>query len=507
MGLGDRIRRLFGRMPDQIPGIGQQNAYTNAGYKIAEEAKRVANSPDALLGRLSYTAGPILTRYSTYPGTGLNPATLLSIFQEADLGIMIRKSDLDEQILQRDAHLQGVDRSVRNAIAGKPFRVRAANESDLAVNLAKFMRAVIDQIDSFDRSIYGLLLSHASGYACSEIVYDFGTVRLPDRTLKGIYPRQLDLVHNKHFRFNLITDEPLLDVGQGGLIPLPDHKFVFHTASDNWFAEKSGYMRSVAPLHMLKSHALRDWAVFIALFGLPNIFAQYPRELFQQNEAKAQYEQVLQDFGQGKPALLPDDLNVNVTPAPSGGTSSDVHAAMIGWVNTEISKVVQGETLTTELGGVGSYNASETHADVKHDTVVMLSRALAASVRRDLFTAIVELNLDMLTLEFGATPEEIKASIPFAAWRIEREVNPNDRARIFSILVNELGMSIPVDQPREEFGIDPPQPGADVLKGKPVPISSGGAVAGSVDAADGIDNPKPEASPPPAEPRSLSDNV
>ncbi len=42
-----------------------------------------------------------------------------------------------------------------------------------------------------------------------------------------------------------------------------------------------------------------------------------------------------------------------------------MHAAIIGAINLELSKLIIGSTLTTEVSGTGSYNASETHASTK----------------------------------------------------------------------------------------------------------------------------------------------
>ena len=47
----------------------------------------------------------------------------------------------------------------------------------------------------------------------------------------------------------------------------------------------------------------------------------------------------------------------------------------------------------------------------------------------------------------------------------------------------------------ETFGFDPPAPGEEALRGAPVQLASGGAAVGSVDAAEGVTNPKPDTPP------------
>ena len=52
-------------------------------------------------------------------------------------------------------------------------------------------------------------------------------------------------------------------------------------------------------------------------------------------------------------------------------------------------------------------------------------------------------------------------------------------------------MKVSVSQLRREYGLDTPTGADDVLPGKPVTLSSGGAVASTTDAAAGVVNPKP----------------
>jgi len=243
-------------------------------------------------------------------------------------------------------------------------------------------------------------------------------------------------------------------------------------------------------LHLFKQHCIRDWAIFGAMFGLPNVVATYPRGVVEPAEARATYETLLTDYGQGKPIIIPDDLAVTLTPGPSG-TGNAAQVQMVGWANAEISKTVQGETLTTELSQTGSYNIGDVHADTKHAIIRNDAGDLASDLRSDLFRAIVELNIDELSALTGDTPENVLASIPLCSWRIEREVSPMQRAEILVKLAN-AGHRVGSDQVDDEFGIDRPAKDASTLKGEPVTVSSGGAAIGSAEAAGGVKRDKPE---------------
>jgi hypothetical protein len=164
-----------------------------------------------------------------------------------------------------------------------------------------------------------------------------------------------------------------------------------------------------------------------------------------------------------------------------------------------MSKVVNGETLTTELSQTGSYAASETHEATMHGTVKADGSAVAGSLRGQLFRAVLALNSGGLAKALSHSPEEILAALPKCGHRIEREVTPYQRAQIMDIGVNKLGARVGERSFHETFGFDPPSPGERALTGQPIAIASGGAAVGSLDAAEGITNPKPET---PAEPAS-----
>lgn len=511
MALSDRVRALAGSVGARLQSFAK-TAPLIEGIGISRQApygepppsvEKIARSDEALRGRISYQAGPQHTRYSTYIATGLSPATVYSVLRDADLGIMYRWADMCEQLLERDGHLRSVDRGRRVEVSGKPFRVQPVNDTPTAIVLAKFMRAVVDQIDSFDRSVYAMLNANGVGYSLNEIVYGQSKVRFPGPkgdavVMNGLFPRQIDWVHPKHLRFNRDTDEPLLDVGSGGMMSLPPHKFIFHPSSGDGLYERRGHMRACVWLHLFKQQCIRDWAIFGALFGIPNIIAKYPRGVVEPAEAQALYQTALQDFGQGKPIIVPDDLDLTPTPVPSG-TGNAAQVQMVGWANAEISKTVQGETLTTELAQNGSYNIGEVHADTKHAIVRDDARGLASDIRSDLFRSVIELNLDELAAITGDMPENILASIPVCSWRIEREVSPAQRAEILVKFAN-AGHRVGTDQVNDEFGIDAPAEGASTLRGEPVTVSAGGAAVGSAEAAEGVTRDKPEENQSPKKP-------
>jgi len=491
-----RARTFTTWMPPRFPGVGLRPP----GYPATNpQAQARVSGRDALEGRIAVGAGPMLDRYSTYAATALDPLKIDSILRQADLGICYRYCDMAHQVLQRDAHLFGIDRGRRQAVANKPFLIQPKNDTPLAKALSHFMREVVDGIDGFPDGVYQLLGASCPGYSCSEIVWAPGRVRFPGLkdeivTLHGLFPRSLQWVHGKHFQFKADSDEPLLDLGQDGCIHLPRHKFVFHRAPGDGIAATRGYIRSVVWLHFLKHCSFRDFAVFLHLYGIPQLYGKVERGLWQDSNMRRVLEAALVAYGTGESApILPDGLSIEAKDGPIGSGAGDAHQRLIGLCNYEQSKAVQGETLTSEPGTSGSYNLGIVHADSKHEVTVGDALGMAADLRTDVFLSAIELNAHDLARALDADPEELVYALPRGEFRTDRETSPKERAEIIKLL-SDAGMKVSISQLRREYGLDTPTGSDDVLPGKPVTLSSGGAVASTTDAAAGVVNPKPAAS-------------
>ncbi len=489
--------RAFSVAP-QVPGLRGQLAVTQANNDTA--TSKIIRSVEALFGRVSYTAGPAYTRYSSNPATGLNPANINAALLSANNGYPQMWAEMIEQVLERDGHLAGIDGARRDEVAGKPFRVhpKPNGDPDVTQPVAKFVRSVVDEIDGFESAAFDILSANGQGYASQEIVWQQGKVRFPDMAGKtvamdAVCPRTLEWVHPKHFRFDQVTDEPYIVIGSANN-SLPANKFIFHASTGTGLIERRGFMRACIWYHAAKQWALRDWITFAHIYGIPQLEGIYDADTEQQPEMRSLYETVLRDFGEGIPAIHPRDFEVKITQPPQGGKSSDVHGALMGMCNAEMSKRVQGETLTTEMGQFGSYGASETHADVRHVITVADGKKLCNTLRRDLLRPIVELNVARLASALGRSPEEILAAVPVASFRIEREMSPAARQAVYEGAVNKLGLEIDETQYRDEMGFDAPRPGSNPLRGEAVTIASGGAAVSTLEAGAGVkvDKPEPE---------------
>ena len=99
---------------------------------------------------------------------------------------------------------------------------------------------------------------------------------------------------------------------------------------------------------------------------------------------------MLEDMVQDAIAVIPDDSSIEIQEA-SKSSSAEIYEKLIDKMNTEISKAILGQTLTTEIGSTGSYAASNTHMQVRQD-IVDSDKKLVEGVINQLIQWIYEIN-------------------------------------------------------------------------------------------------------------------
>lgn len=497
-----------------VPGIGRNQA---APYRLPkdERAQRIAASREALYGRVATGLGPVQSNISTHPLKNLTPARISAIKEEVlVIGWMLNWGCLGEDIFLFDDQIAAVHKSGCESVTGAPFSVEPApasteQEAEAAQAIADYQQSIIDNMSGWDRSMEELLLGNMSGYALSDVVYEDRTVSFPfgnsHLEVTAPTPTSLSFVHQKHTRWDIGAGDRLeLDTG-GQFIAPPDHKFVTYIASGPYAVRRRGWQYQAAPLAMIKANAWARWAVMLDIWGIRAPWGRAEPSLWQDLKRRAEMLLALQDFGLGKPAVFSNDFEIEASPGISDGDTRGMHAALISAINLELSKLILGSTLTTEISGTGSYNASETHADTKQARVIGWEKNLSSCVRDWLRHALKlacyrvnndgslgDVNPQGLSARLGMSPGRVIALCGRPTWRVQREVTPQVRMDLFDRAVNRLGLDIDSDQPYREFGFAKARHAAKKLRGAPVTLTSDAATVSTSDALRGVDNPKAE---------------
>lgn len=106
---------------------------------------------------------------------------------------------------------------------------------------------------------------------------------------------------------------------------------------------------------------------FVEKFGSAFAVGKHPRGA--PSEEIDALADMLDAMIQSAIAVIPDDSSVDLKEAAGKSGTTDLHERLITLSNSEISKAILGQTLTTEVGDTGSYAASNTHFQVRGDIV------------------------------------------------------------------------------------------------------------------------------------------
>ena len=114
-----------------------------------------------------------------------------------------------------------------------------------------------------------------------------------------------------------------------------------------------------------KKGGWKFWVIFAEKFGIPTAIGKVPRATpaDQRSALLTALGQMIQDAV----AVINDDESIQLMEATQKGVTSELYERLIEVANTEISKAILGQTLSTEIPDRGSYAAAKSHLKVRGD--------------------------------------------------------------------------------------------------------------------------------------------
>jgi SPP1 gp7 family putative phage head morphogenesis protein len=216
-----------------------------------------------------------------------------------------------------------------------------------------------------------------------------------------------------------------------------------------------GKLMSAAQYVIYKRGGFGDWAQFAEIFGSPFFFGKYnPFD----PESRKKLEEGLNNMA-GKPwAVIPDGSSIDKIDTNQAG-KSEVFKDLISVCNEEISKLVLGNTLTTNQGDKGARSLGDVHKEVEEDMAVSDMIRIEYMLNGDFKNKLTANgNTDVAKGRFFF-PET--STIPLQ----ERIIIDTQLARLIPLSESEL---------RKTYGAEKPKPGEI-----PVRISSPAPLPGS----------------------------
>ena len=171
--------------------------------------------------------------------------------------------------------------------------------------------------------------------------------------------------------------------------PVPERKFLL-AQNDPSYENPYGkriLARCFWPV-TFKRGGYKFWAMFLEKYGMPLLVGTYPTGT--DDDKIAEMLGMLEDMIQDAVAVIPEGAQVDsIDPSSSGSTRA--YREFLEFGNSEISKALLGQSLTTEMGKTGSYAASQTHFAVRQE-IVDSDKRIVEEVLNELIAFLYDLN-------------------------------------------------------------------------------------------------------------------
>jgi phage gp29-like protein len=379
---------------------------------------------------------------------GLTPLRLAEIFREADLGDVYRQMELFEEMEEKDAHLAALLQTRKMAVLSLDYEVLPYARTPEDEGIAGFVREVIQGLPEVEGALLDLLDAIAKGFALLEIMWEVAGGQARAVELRWIPQKRVTFAPDLQPRL-LTPDAPWQ-----GEEP-PPWKVVYHRyKARSGQAPRAGALRVVAWMYLLKNYALKDWAAFNEVFGMPLRLGKYdPGAPAADREALIR---AIRSLGSDAGGVISKTTEIEFVEAASrAGGSTNPYQMLAEFCNREMSKAILGQTLTTDTAGAtGTYSAARVHAQVRRDLVEADAQNLAGTLREQLIRPLVGFN-------FGWD-----RPCPWFRFKLEEEEDLKTLSEVYRNL-KEIGVPLSGDQVAARFGVAP-------APGGTIPTAHGG---------------------------------
>lgn len=200
-----------------------------------------------------------------------------------------------------------------------------------------------------------------------------------------------------------------------------------------------GLLAKAAPWVIYKRNATGDWSQFAEIFGMPIQEYTYDTD---DDDSRARAIADASNAGSLAVFVHGKDTSLNLIESGNKTGSADVYERLCERCNNEISKLILGNTLTTESSDTGTQALGTVHKKVE-DRVTQADRLYVLDV----------LNYDMA--DIFATIGIDTAGGAFC-YPEKKDIDPTSKVNILTQLRSSFNLPVEDDFLYEEFGISKP---------------------------------------------------
>jgi phage gp29-like protein len=315
----------------------------------------------------------------------LDPRRLASIMREADEGFPKRYMELAEEIEEKDFQYLSVLGTRKRQVAQLPMTVAVAkngNDNDKAISEA----VQEDLVDSgvIDRYMFDMLDAVGKGYSLGENIWDTIGPRWKPARIEHVDPRFV--------KFDRETQRiPMLLGDNGEDESLPAFKYVYlELKAKSGIPVRGGIARAAAWCWLFKNLGIKDWIQFAEVYGLPLRLGKYPNGA--SDSDKKELLLALASIASDAAGIIPQNMNIDFVEAANKGSSADLFERLCQYFDQAESKMVLGQTGTTDSTGAKGLGSGTEHSTVREDIERADANAVSAALNEYLVKPYVILN-------------------------------------------------------------------------------------------------------------------
>lgn len=353
--------------------------------------------------------------YGTYISdfSALTPDSLKFYFEASRKGVNFYASLLQDEIRRRDMRIGAVCQTRKLGVANKKWNLSFREDSIVSEGTQKEILAVVDQAIqkiNLPNFFTDIVEAQLQGVSTFEIVYGVDGSRIVVDKINYI-PNYLllynDLTNSYHYlepskadavalRSICSTSEDRIDVMSLARQPLHPLKVLeVHSLDGN---APNGFLNgshiSLIWAFLFKNYGLKDWSIYVERYAMPAVLGKLPQ--FISKKDRESFINAVKNFGVLFRGVIPNGASIDFLNDQAKGSSTAMFQDYVDYWNKEISIRVLGQSLTTDIGNVGSKAASQTHDEVRHD-IAIADMLLVKQAMNELIRRIIVLNMGELS--------------------------------------------------------------------------------------------------------------
>lgn len=379
----------------------------------------------------------------------LSPTSLANILNEIKSGYIPKEYlEVASDIELRDTHYRSVLNTRKLAVISLDIKIVPASDDEIDIEIAKSVER--DIVKNETAGIYSLIFDMldaiAKGFSVNEIIWQSKN----DMTERWL-PKEYKYRYAGFFRYEHLGEKlKLIDPYTQELSDLPENKFIIHQPKNHTGVQILSGLAIPALFYLLiKYYDITSWAAFIDRFGYPLRLGKYSPKATEEdiNTLRKAVASIGSDFG----AVIPESAILEIIESKTTQSTSDTYEKLADFVNKEISKLVLGQTMTSESGS--SYSQAQIHNEVREDIAKSDIRQVMETLNSQLIVPYCKFNFGML--ENYPRLELFKPDI-------------NNIELIINAISNlaDKGLKVKASEIRAKLGLSEPEESDAIIGGK-----------------------------------------